>query len=147
MLIGELANAADTTIRALRYYEQQGLLPPRRVPNGYRHYDESAVTWVRNIRRLLSLGFTADDIHAFVPCLDADRPAGTTCRPAVPVIARQLAELEEKIAALNAMRAHLLETLAHATGETTDINAHDPAGPGRSPAASRQRLRFANARI
>lgn len=118
MLIGELAQRTGVSQRSLRYYEQQGLLQPRRAPNGYRHYDESAVIRVKNIHRLMSLGFTADDIHAFVPCLGAHQPDGAACQPAVPVITRQLAELDDKIATLNAMRDHLVETLAHATAMT-----------------------------
>ena len=39
MRIGELAQAADTTTKTLRFYEDQGLLPPaERTPAGYRDY-------------------------------------------------------------------------------------------------------------
>src|SRR5687768_17051592 len=101
MLIGELANEAGTTIRALRYYEQQGLLRPRRAPNGYRQYDESTVAQVGNIRLLLSIGLTSDDVRAFLPCLDQDIADGPICPASARVIARRLADVEEKIAALD----------------------------------------------
>lgn len=39
MRIGELAEAAGTTTKTLRFYEDQGLLPPsERTPGGYRDY-------------------------------------------------------------------------------------------------------------
>lgn len=116
MLIGELANEVSTTTRALRYYEQQGLLHPRRAPNGYREYDESKVAQVGNIRLLLSLGLTAHDVRAFLPCLDQDIADGPICPASARVIARRLTDVEEKIAALDIVRKHLIEALAQASG-------------------------------
>jgi DNA-binding transcriptional MerR regulator len=116
MLIGELANEVGTTIRALRYYEQQGLLHPRRAPNGYREYDESKVTQVGNIRLLLSLGLTANDVRAFLPCLDQDIADGPICLASARVIARRLADVDERIAALDVVRTRLIEALAQASG-------------------------------
>ncbi|MFD9509022.1 MerR family DNA-binding transcriptional regulator [Streptomyces mirabilis] len=43
MRIGELAKLTDTPARSLRYYEAQGLIEPRRLPNGYREYDDYLV--------------------------------------------------------------------------------------------------------
>ncbi|WP_039827673.1 MerR family transcriptional regulator [Nocardia testacea] len=112
MLIGELANAAGTTIRALRYYEQQGLLHPQRAPNGYREYDETTPGHVGNIRLLLSLGLTTNDVRAFLPCLDQDLAAATLCPASARVVARRLNEVDEKIAALNVVRNRLIEAMS-----------------------------------
>ncbi|MEU9502569.1 MerR family transcriptional regulator [Streptomyces sp. NPDC048196] len=114
MLIGELANEAGTTVRALRYYEQQGLLHPRRAPNGYREYDEGAVGRVGNIRLLLSIGLTAHDVRALLPCLDQDITGGPGCPASARVIARRPTDVEEKIAALDVVRTRLGEALAQA---------------------------------
>lgn len=115
MLIGELAQEAGTTVRALRYYEQQGLLHPRRTANRYRDYGERSVLRVRNIRLLLSLGFTAEDIHAFLPCLDQDIEANQ-CPASARVIAGKVAELEEKITALTDVRDRLSVFLDRVNG-------------------------------
>jgi DNA-binding transcriptional MerR regulator len=111
MLIGELANEAGTTVRALRYYEQQGLLHPRRAPNGYREYDETAIALVANIKLLLSLGLTAHDVRAFLPCLDQDLAGGPVCPASARVIAHRLTDVEEKIAALEVVRQRLTDAL------------------------------------
>lgn len=116
MLIGELASEAGTTIRALRYYEQQGLLHPQRAPNGYREYDETAVGQVGKIRLLLSLGLTANDIRAFLPCLDQDITEGPLCPASARVIIRRLTDMDEKIAALNVARKRLVAALTRASG-------------------------------
>ncbi|WP_181789307.1 MerR family transcriptional regulator [Streptomyces phytophilus] len=111
MRIGELADKAGTTVRALRYYEQQGLLHPRRAPNGYREYGESAVGQVGNIRLLLSLGLTAHDVRAFLPCLDQEFAGGPVCPASARIIARRLTDVEEKIAALEVVRGRLIDAL------------------------------------
>ncbi|MGW2542666.1 MerR family transcriptional regulator, partial [Kitasatospora sp. NPDC001574] len=61
-----------TTARALRHYEQAGLLSSGRAPNGYRVYGEGAAVRVRNIRGLLEAGFTLEDVRPFLGCLDRD---------------------------------------------------------------------------
>lgn len=50
MRIGALERATGVNRRLLRYYEEQGLLRPTRLANGYREYSESDVTSVRHIR-------------------------------------------------------------------------------------------------
>ncbi|WP_078900558.1 MerR family transcriptional regulator [Streptomyces sp. SBT349] len=131
MLIGELANEAGTTVRALRYYEQRGLLHARRAPNGYREYDAAKVIRVGNIRLLLSIGLTADDIRSFLPCLDREIAEGPVCPASAEVIARRLAHVEERIAALDTVRSRLAEALAQA-GE-------GGPGPGQLPADGARR--------
>ena len=48
--IGELATMSGTTERALRHYEDLGLLSPARGENGYRRYAEKAGTPVPRVR-------------------------------------------------------------------------------------------------
>lgn len=59
MKIGELATAAGTTTKALRFYEQAGLLKaPDRTPAGYRNYSADTVARLEFIRRSQSAGLT-----------------------------------------------------------------------------------------
>jgi len=47
--IGELSARTGASVRMLRYYEEQGLLEPRRTGSGYRTYAESDVDRVARI--------------------------------------------------------------------------------------------------
>ncbi|MFF1922683.1 MerR family transcriptional regulator [Streptomyces sp. NPDC058221] len=114
MLIGELASRAGTTVRAVRYYEQQGLLHPRRAANGYREYDETVVGRVSNIKLLLSLGLTSQDVRAFLPCLGQDIADAPVCAASSRVVARRLVQVEEKLAALDVVRTRLVDVLGRA---------------------------------
>ena len=73
MRIGELAQLTDTQTRLLRYYEEQGLIVPRRLPNGYREYDDYLVNRVIQIRGLLDAGLPTRIIGQILPCLDKPR--------------------------------------------------------------------------
>jgi DNA-binding transcriptional MerR regulator len=121
MRIGELARAAGTTPRAIRYYEQQGLLSADRTSNGYRAYSPTAVPRVRNIRKLLALGFSTEEAHSFLPCLDRDLvlepDGGVFCAASADVITHKIAVLDGEISALTEMRDRLAATLDIVTGE------------------------------
>ncbi|KJE19681.1 putative transcriptional regulator [Frankia torreyi] len=115
MQIGELARVTGTTPRALRYYEEQGLLRSSRTSAGYRVYDDAAVTTVGTIRSLLASGFTVDDVRSLLPLLDHPLPerfqARPACADALAVAARRLSMLEERIADLTVLRDRLAHRL------------------------------------
>ncbi|GAA5175680.1 hypothetical protein GCM10023321_82220 [Pseudonocardia eucalypti] len=115
MLIGELARAAGTTPRAIRYYEQQGLLDACRASNGYRAYGPDAVRQVRNIRWLLAMGFTSDEVRDFVPCLKNDLESEGLCAEGAAAVVKKIAALDEEIAARTAVRDRLAAALRDTT--------------------------------
>lgn len=69
MRIGELSKRSDVSIRSLRYYEEQRLLHPTRLPSGYRVYEEPDVIRVQRIQALLAAGLSTRKIEHILPCL------------------------------------------------------------------------------
>ncbi|PRY43612.1 MerR family transcriptional regulator [Umezawaea tangerina] len=112
MRIGELAELAGTTTRALRYYEAQGLLPARRGANGHREYDQSDLRLVSEIRSLTGIGFALEETRPFLDCLRTGHPTGDSCPASVAVYRRKLAELDELIGRMSAVRERLRDQLA-----------------------------------
>lgn len=117
MRIGELARVVGTTARALRHYEQAGLISSERAPNGYRVYDEQAAVRVRNIRYLLAAGLTLDDVRVFLPCLDGDVAAAPPSGKGLRVALERLAILNERIAVQTEARDRLEAALREKTGD------------------------------
>jgi DNA-binding transcriptional MerR regulator len=111
MRISDAAAAAGTTPRALRFYEQRGLLaPPSRTAGGQRTYGRDDVRRVRTIRRLLSAGLTIDDLREcadLLHLLDADAPSEAGCTRGSGIAARRLAALDAEIARLTELRNRL----------------------------------------
>lgn len=71
MRIGDVARHAGVSTRALRYYEEQGLLTSDRTPGGQRAYDDSAVERVRLIQKLFTAGLPSRTILQLLPSIDA----------------------------------------------------------------------------
>jgi DNA-binding transcriptional MerR regulator len=112
MRIGELAEMAGTTTRALRYYEAQGLLPARRNAKGHRDYDRSDLRLVAEIRSLTGIGFALEETRPFLECLRTGHPTGDSCPASVAVYRRKLAEVDDLIDRMTAVRDRLREQLA-----------------------------------
>ncbi|TYB49415.1 MerR family transcriptional regulator [Actinomadura chibensis] len=114
MRISDAAAAAGTTPRALRFYEQRGLLPPPdRTAGGQRRYGPAEVRRVRTIRVLLSMGLTVEDLRVcadMLHLLDENGgapPSPTACGRGSGVARRRLDALDAEIARLTGQRERL----------------------------------------
>ena len=64
MKINEVEALAGITKKNIRFYEEQGLLSPRRnVENGYREYGDAEVQTLRRIKVLRKLGVPIEEIR------------------------------------------------------------------------------------
>lgn len=70
MRIGEVAQRSGVSTRALRYYEEQGLIAASRTVSGQRTYAESAVDRVRLIQNFFAAGLPSRTILKLLPCYD-----------------------------------------------------------------------------
>ena len=64
--IGEIAALYGISTDILRYYEELGILVPRRAPNGYRVYRTEDLWCLNVIRDLRELGFSMDQIRSYI---------------------------------------------------------------------------------
>lgn len=117
MRIGELAERVGTTARALRYYEQRGLLTAGRDPNGYRDYPPSAVQRIRQVRALLDAGFTSDNIRVILPCVEGEVPTVQLCPDVAREMQTVLASIDSKVTALQHHRTLISALLRTARPE------------------------------
>lgn len=107
MRIGEAAAAVGMTTKTLRFYEQQGLLPPaRRSDNGYRDYPEDLLGRLRFIRRSKSAGLALAEIREILLIRDAGE---APCAHVAERLAQQLVGLDRQIAELTALRDSVAE--------------------------------------
>lgn len=129
MRIGELAEAAGTTTRALRYYESLGLLPARRTSAGYRDYGPAELRLVEEIRTLRDSGFGLEETRPFVECLRSGHPAGDACPASLEVYRSKLAELDARIARLTRVRERVTAQLVRAEAGTAPQPRCELAAP------------------
>jgi DNA-binding transcriptional MerR regulator len=108
MQIGELSSATGLSRDTLRFYEKRGLVASNRRSNGYREYPAEAVEWLCYVRTAQALGFTLAEIETGLPMLTGVEAAGPVLRE---VLRSKLKEIDERIAALTALRTDLAQRI------------------------------------
>jgi MerR family transcriptional regulator, copper efflux regulator len=105
MRIGELAEQAGISTKAIRYYEQIGILtPPARTPSGYRSYDPSALGRLGFARAAQAVGLTLGEIRQIIAFRDNGQ---APCAHVTDLLQRRTAELDARIAELQQLRGEL----------------------------------------
>lgn len=110
MNIGEVSNRSGLPAKTIRYYEDIGLIQPRRSENGYRSFSENDLHKLAFLGRSRALGFSIEDCRNLLTLYeDRSRASGD-----VKQIAKgHLARIDQKLAELQEMRA-TLAGLVHA---------------------------------
>lgn len=143
MRIGDAAVAAGMTPRALRYYEQQGLVTARRTPSGHRVYDAEDIRRLRAVRALRDAGLTVGDVRAFahllhtmpaddIPDLIPRAPGSGSCPAMEAVARRRLADLDARIERLSQLRARLAARLGEPVAGPTEPGEPGSRGAGKA---------------
>lgn len=113
--IGELAKACDTTPRALRYYEEQGLIAPSTRSDGrYRLYTQTMTKRVNAIIALQDLGYSLSAIQQMLGSASTDHALLSKPEQIERTRTRlrhQQHELEQKLTALNTIQSSIEDRL------------------------------------
>jgi DNA-binding transcriptional MerR regulator len=115
--IGDLAKGTGKTARALRLYEEMGLLTPgERTAGGFRLYGPEAIDRVRWIAKLQDLGLSLNDIQDAVE----DTAAAGIPREAMSRVRRlfeeRYMEVTAQIARLDQLKTELRDAIAYLDG-------------------------------
>lgn len=114
LTIGSLARAAGVNVETIRFYERKGLLArPPKPEDGYRRYSAEAVKQVRFIKGAQRLGFSLKEIAVL---LSLGREGAVSCAEMQDLANRKIAEIDQKIMALEVMKATLEELAGECPG-------------------------------
>ena len=95
MGIQEVASELGVTMRALRFYEDKGLIAPQRVGTT-RIYSRREVARARLVLRGRRLGFSVREIKEFLDLYDLDPEHAEQMRRFIVRVRERLAELEHR---------------------------------------------------
>ncbi len=116
--IGEAADAAGVTTRAVRLYETKGLVPPpERTPSGYRVFTHTHVEALAFVRRGRSLGLSLDAIAEIMDISASGQPC---CDRTKDLLTQRLGEIDAAIADLQQLR--------QAISRAQDVTADQASG-------------------
>jgi DNA-binding transcriptional MerR regulator len=116
--ISELAREFDLTTRAIRFYEDMGLLQPARSGPGGRNriYSSRDRTRLKLTLRAKRLGLSLTEAKDIIEMYDSPRDTGPQLRKFLTILAQHRQQLEEQMAELQAnldeVRTHEREAKA-----------------------------------
>jgi DNA-binding transcriptional MerR regulator len=116
--ISDLAREFDLTTRAIRFYEDMGLLQPERTGPGGRNrtYSSRDRTRLKLTLRAKRLGLSLTEAKDIIDMYDSPRDTGPQLRKFLTVLAQHRQQLEEQMAELQAnldeVRTHEKEARA-----------------------------------
>jgi MerR family copper efflux transcriptional regulator len=115
MTVGTLAKQAGVKIDTIRYYERRGLLPkPPRTNSGYRTFTHASVERLSFIKQAQALGFTLTEVKQL---LALRLTPGMACTDVRKRAQARMADIEEKINSLHAMKRALQQLVSACTAD------------------------------
>ena len=115
--ISELAHEADLTPRALRHYEERGLITPTtRSEGGFRFYSESQRVRLAYIQRLKALGCSLSEIQGFIGSWSEQPTAPEGMRALEALYRQKLRGVREALKTLTEVERELAESLQFLEG-------------------------------
>jgi DNA-binding transcriptional MerR regulator len=117
LTISQVSRQIGLRPSAVRYYERIGLLPPAERLGGQRRYDPTVLYRLAIIQRARQLGFSLSEIrHLFFGFRDVTRPSQRWRE----LSQRKVAELDELMDGIKAVRAVLKKLMTKCRCETLD---------------------------
>lgn len=109
--ISDLAKEFDLTTRAMRFYEDMGLLQPERTGPGGRNriYSGRDRTRLKLTLRAKRLGLSLTDAKDIIDMYDSPRDTGPQLRKFLQVLSQHRAQLEAQLAELQATLSEISE--------------------------------------
>ncbi len=117
MKVGELARKTGKSVRALRLYEERGLLTPAaRSEGGFRLYGADSLARVYWISKLQTMRFSLAQIASLLETVEASKTAPEAMESVRELFRARLAETREQVVKLLELERDLAESLAYLEG-------------------------------
>ncbi|MDR2323781.1 MAG: MerR family DNA-binding transcriptional regulator [Acidovorax sp.] len=125
--ISDLAKEFDLTTRAMRFYEDMGLLQPERTGPGGRNrvYSARDRTRLRLTLRAKRLGLSLSEAKEIIDLYDSPRDTGTQLRKFLEVLGAHRLQLEERLGDLQANLEEVMEHEAEARQLLAKLGPND----------------------
>ena len=105
--ISELAEEFDISTRAIRYYEEIGLLNPKRTPGNHRIFTRKDRVRLKLILRGKRLGFTLEELKQILDMYEVSEPE--QIRLTLRLADEKLKKIEDKLHDLHILKEELLD--------------------------------------
>ncbi len=113
--IGEVSRITGLTVKALRFYQEKGLLEPSRVDasSGYRYYTERDISLAHTLRALRDLKLSLEEIHGVLAELGSGASLAEHLARARARLADEAASAQRSVLALDTLLRHQAQAEAY----------------------------------
>lgn len=133
MNISQVARRSGLPAKTIRYYEEIGLIRPRRAANGYRAFDEADLHKLAFIGRARSLGFSIEECRRLLALYEDPHRSAAEVKELAQA---HLARIDARIAEMQAMRRTLAALVECCAGDhRPDCPILDDLAGGNTPRA------------
>ncbi|HSC68724.1 MAG TPA: MerR family DNA-binding protein [Cellvibrio sp.] len=117
MNISQAAQACGLPNKTIRYYEEIGLVVPKRqVGNDYRTYSLVDVAQLRFLQRARAVGFSLDECRELLALYaNSER----RCAQVKALVSEKITQVDQQLIALHAMRNTLVDMANECAGDDT----------------------------
>jgi MerR family copper efflux transcriptional regulator len=116
MKIGELARKTGKTVRALRHYEELGLLGSERSEGGFRLYGADELARVYWISKLQDMGFSLTQVQRLIATVESSGTAPEAMQSLRELFKSRLQDTRAQVERLLQLERDLGESLAYLEG-------------------------------
>lgn len=128
MKIGELARKTGKSVRALRHYEELGLLASSRSEGGFRLYGADELARVYWISKLQDMGFSLSQIQGLITTVESSGNAPEAMQSLREMFRGRLQQTRDQVERLMQLERDLAESLAYLEGCRVCTSEHDLEG-------------------
>jgi DNA-binding transcriptional MerR regulator len=105
---GEMARLSKSTLRTVRFYEEQGLLEPiSRTVGGHRLFREAELAKLRLMSDLRAAGFGLEEVREIVDLKRGHSTGADAARRAITELGKKIAQMHERARLLSRLAADL----------------------------------------
>jgi DNA-binding transcriptional MerR regulator len=108
---GEMARLSNSTLRTVRFYEEEGILrPAKRTEGGHRLFRRTELDRLLFVSDLRTAGLSLDEIKEILELKGSSASGKQAATNAMRIFTARIQELQEKVAVLARLRDELVKT-------------------------------------
>lgn len=110
--IGEVADFLRTTIRTIRFYEEEGLLQPLRTEGGTRIYNERHISRLKSILHLAGNGFSLESIRRIASIREKCKTGDESSKKVTAQLEGEIKDISARIRDLELLKEEIAQAKA-----------------------------------
>lgn len=127
--ISDLAAELGITPRSIRFYEEKGLLSPKRTEGEYRLFDQRDRKRLKLILRGKRFGLTLDQVADILGVASTDMDEADQIKKAVMYLEKALTDLADRKKDIEAMQVDLLQYLGGMRARLAQLDGSSKGRP------------------